>query len=140
MVHSQKLPSTLAFRKVLPTPQMSQPAGSSFLSKAPIPQQLSEAEGHNPLLTRKDELLVKSQGGLWILGLKGKRDLPRLCRTDTGEHANHHSMHTACLQQHTGSRAAMLHHYRTLGEGTAPGGPAVSQAGKKRRKQTHGSS
>lgn len=114
VVHSQKLPSALAFRKVVPTPQMSEPAGPSFPSKAPIPQELSEAKEHNPLLTRKNKFLVKSQGGLWILGLNGKRNRPRLCRTDAGERASHHSMHTECLLSSTraqGCSAAALHEW-----------------------------
>lgn len=82
--------------------QISQPAGPSFPSKAPLPQELSEAEGHNPLLTRRNELLVKSQAELWILGLKEKKKSP-LPVHNLGEHANHHSMHTVCLEQHKGS-------------------------------------
>ena len=48
---------------------MPQSAGPSFPSEAPIPQELAEAEGHNPLVTRKADLLLKPHRELRILGL-----------------------------------------------------------------------
>lgn len=66
----------LAFGKV-PLPHRSCagtcecPTLQPFLQEdeAPIPQELAEAEGHNPLLTKKDDLLLKPRRELETLGL-----------------------------------------------------------------------
>lgn len=76
-------------------PGMSQSAGPSFPSQAPIPQELAEAEGHSPLLTTKADLLLKSHRE-YSYRSREKEISISCVGLRLVKHADHHSLHTAC--------------------------------------------
>lgn len=113
----------------------------SFPCEDPIPQELAEAEGHNPLATRKADLLLKTQQGVTDSGafilLKGKRNLPRLRGAEAGEHAGHGS---AFLGQHQSS--VLQGHSSTgtaLGRAQVQAVPQLFKQAKKMWKRTQAS-
>ena len=123
---------------------MSQSPGPSSPSEAPTPQELAEPDGHNPLPTRKADLLLKPHRELRVLGLPYCSREKEISLTCTGLTLVSTLTVAAFTQRLPWAgqefSVTMLQQYKnSLGQSTGPGSSAAFQADKKLWKQTEAS-